>query len=158
MTWTGQVAVLGPRINRALVAASMFWRFPNQRNSLYTKGGRTLASKNGPTSVQIDGQSMIALTEQDYEVLITSRRQLGAYMARMKSTQDALLEMIDLAESLGAALAERQFPTPDDEWVPSEEKRKALETLLGEAHRRIESVRRRTRTRSTRIPHSRDDG
>ncbi|MEW2368072.1 hypothetical protein AB0940_01760 [Streptomyces sp. NPDC006656] len=89
------------------------------------------------------------MTEHEYEGLIASRRQLGAQVARLRTTKDALVDVLELAEALGTALAD-QLPlgdaTGEDAELPS-----AAE-LLGEAHRRIDRARRITGVRGGDAP------
>ncbi|MGP3684297.1 hypothetical protein ACTVZO_06220 [Streptomyces sp. IBSNAI002] len=90
-----------------------------------------------PRAVQVDGRPMVAVTEREYEGLIAARRQLGAQVARLRTTKSALADILELAEALGAALADRMPPGADAAAPDASE-------LLGEARRRIERARRIT--------------
>ncbi|MFE3943810.1 hypothetical protein ACFXPV_18350 [Streptomyces sp. NPDC059118] len=106
--------------------------------------------------MRLDGESRIALTEQEYEGLIASRRQLGAHVARVRITRDALLDLIEVTESLGAALAAQHARTGDCACAPDAGTRSAVESLLGEAQRRVDKARRLAGGRTARAPRSRE--
>jgi hypothetical protein len=109
-----------------------------------------------PRVVRLDGESRIALTEQEYEGLVASRRQLGAHVARVRSTRDALLDLIEVTEALGAALAAQHARTGDRPFAPDAGTRSAVESLLGEARRRVEKARRLAGGRTARAPRPRE--
>jgi hypothetical protein len=53
--------------------------------------------------VTVDGQPMVALPAPDYEALLAMRRQLGGLNRRMQIQRAALLQLVELAETLLAA-------------------------------------------------------
>ncbi|MFF9572943.1 hypothetical protein [Streptomyces sp. NPDC014685] len=100
-----------------------------------------MASKGEPRTVMLDGGPMVVLSEQEYEALVSSRRQLGPQISRLKKVREALFDVIELAESLGTALVERRNRAADD-GERDEVRVGGVEVLLGEAHRRLDRARR----------------
>ncbi|MFD4242382.1 hypothetical protein ACFWP3_12410 [Streptomyces sp. NPDC058525] len=100
-----------------------------------------MAGKPVPRAVEVDGYPMVAVTAREYEGLIAARRQLGAQVARLRTTKSALVDILELAEALGAALADRMLP---GEAPGADAAEPDASELLGEAHRRIDRARRIT--------------
>lgn len=101
-----------------------------------------MASKGEPRTVLLDGRPMVVLSEQEYEALVSSRRQLGPQISRLKKVREALFDVIELAESLGTALVDRRNRVAADEGERDEVHAGGVEDLLGEAHRRLDRARR----------------
>lgn len=57
-----------------------------------------MASKGEPRTVLLDGRPMVVLSEQEYEALVSSRRQLGPQISRLKKVREALFDVIELVD------------------------------------------------------------
>ncbi|MFF9018169.1 hypothetical protein ACF09C_35085 [Streptomyces sp. NPDC014870] len=90
----------------------------------------------------VDGRPMVLLSEQEYEALVSSRRQLGSQVARLAKVREALLDVVELAESLGTALLDRRNQAVTGEGTADDIGADGAVVLLGETHRRLDRARR----------------
>ncbi|WP_030211291.1 hypothetical protein [Streptomyces bikiniensis] len=101
-----------------------------------------MAARSEPATTTVDGRPMVLLSEREYEALLSSRRQLGSQAARSAKVREALLDVVELAESLGTALVDQRNQAVTGEGRADDAGADGVVVLLGEAHRRLDRARR----------------
>ncbi|MFF8614397.1 hypothetical protein [Streptomyces sp. NPDC015350] len=117
-----------------------------------------MASRSEPKTMTADGRPVIVLSEQEYEALVSSRRQLGSQAARLKKVREALFDVVELAESLGTALVDQRNRAVGGEGVPVDVGADGAVVLLREAHRRLDRARRAAGVRTSTTALAQDGG
>ncbi|MFB8039744.1 hypothetical protein ACFC8F_00440 [Streptomyces hydrogenans] len=111
-----------------------------------------MAPRSEPKSMTVDGRPVIVLSEQEYEGLVSSRRQLGSQIARLNKVREALFDVVELAECLGTALVEERNRAAIGEDAPDDVRADDMLALLGQAHRRLDQARRAAGARTSPTP------